>query len=80
EHPSTQGPERTKLDTYELRIIDGDEDLDREADVLIDEVDVFLAAGSAVVIPEFIETTFRMPFPLSWLRDVHISSKDVKLM
>ncbi|AIC13586.1 LexA family transcriptional regulator [Xylella fastidiosa] len=80
ENPSTQGPERTKLDACELRVVESDDDLDPETDVLIDEVDVLLAAGNGVVIPEFIETKFRMPFPLSWLRDVHISSKDMKLM
>lgn len=69
-----------KLDAYEVQAIDGDGDLDIEADVLIDEVDVILSAGNGLLIPEFIETKFRTPFPLPWFRSSHINPKDVKLM
>ncbi|ALR04355.1 helix-turn-helix transcriptional regulator [Xylella fastidiosa] len=80
ETPSKQDSNRTKLDACELRVIESDDELDPETDVLLDEIDVMLAAGNGILIPEFVETQFKMPFPISWLRDVHINSKDVKLM
>ncbi|AIC11139.1 S24 family peptidase [Xylella fastidiosa] len=76
-HPAGQ---HIKLDTYEFQAIDDGEELDPEANILVDEVDVMLSAGNGVLIPEFIETKFRMPFPLPWLRHAHINPKDVKLM
>lgn len=69
-----------KLDAYEVQAIDDDEELDTETHVVVDEVDVVLSAGSGILVPEFIETKSRMPFPLPWFRGSHINPKDVKLM
>ncbi len=80
ETPLRQESQHINLDTYEFQAIDDGEALDPEANVLVDEVDVMLSAGNGVLIPEFIETKFQMPFPLPWLRHAHINPKDVKLM
>ncbi|WP_236616641.1 XRE family transcriptional regulator [Xylella fastidiosa] len=69
-----------ELDTYEIQAIDDDEELDTDINVWVEEVDITLSAGSGVLIPEFIGTKRRMPFPLSWFRTSHIRPGDVKLM
>lgn len=72
---------REPIRAYEVRSYAGDEDvIDRDHEVLIDEVDVVVSGGPGNYVPEFIETKFRQPFQLYWFKEVGAKPENVKIM
>ncbi|HHW4685780.1 MAG TPA: S24 family peptidase [Xylella sp.] len=71
---------RAKIHTGEVRVVDGENDIDERTDVLLDEIDVILSCGVGNTVPEFVETKIRMPFQLSWFRKHGVKPENVKLM
>ena len=71
---------KKRIPAYEIKVIDGYDGIDPEAEVLVAEVDVVVSGGHGAVVPEFVETRYRMAYQLSWLRQVGANPRDVRLM
>ncbi len=71
---------KKRIHAYEIKVIDGSDGLDPETEVLVAEVDIVVSGGPGAVIPEFVETRYRMSYQLSWLRQVGANPRDVRLM
>lgn len=65
---------------YEIRAVDGDDGIDLDKEVMVAVVDVELSAGNGSQI-EYIETKYRLPYQIEWLRKVGVRDPDhVRLM
>lgn len=65
---------------YEIRAVDGQDGVDNGTEVMIAEVDVELGAGNGVSL-DFIETRYRLPYQVEWLRSVGVKKpEDARLM
>lgn len=65
---------------YEIRAVDGDDGIDADKEVMVAVVDVELSAGSGSQV-EFIETKYRLPYQIEWLRKMGVRDPDhVRLM
>lgn len=71
---------RVKVHAYDVRGVDALDGVDHSLDVMIEEVDVMLSGGPGNIVPEYVETRFRMPFQIEWLRKFGAKPEDVKLM
>jgi transcriptional regulator with XRE-family HTH domain len=71
---------KKRIPGYEIKAIDGSDGLDLDAEVLVAEVDVMVSGGHGAVVPEFVETRYRMSYQISWLRQVGANPNDVRLM
>ena len=70
----------TQVPGYEIRAVDGDDGIDGDREVMVAVVDAELSAGNGSAI-EFIETKYRLPYQIEWLRKVGVKSPDdVRLM
>lgn len=79
--PPAPPPQKHKpIRAYEIKAIDGSDGVDPEAEVLVAEVDVVVSGGHGAVVPEFVETRYRMAYQISWLRQVGANPRDVRLM
>jgi SOS-response transcriptional repressor LexA len=66
---------------FDIRGVDGVDGVDFAKEVMIPEVDAELGAGEGVPAIEFIETRYRLPYQLEWLRSVGVRKpEDVRLM
>lgn len=69
-----------RVRAYEVRGVDGHDGVDDNREVMVGEVDVELGAGDGVPL-EFVETRYRLPFQLEWLRSIGVrKDQDVRLM
>lgn len=65
---------------YEIRAVDGDDGIDADKEVMVAVVDVELSAGNGSQV-EFIETKYRLPYQIEWLRKMGVRDPDhVRLM
>lgn len=65
---------------YEIRGVDGSDGVDEDKEVMVAVVDVELSAGNGSSI-EFVETTYRLPYQIEWLRKAGVRDPgDVRLM
>ena len=68
------------LHAYEIRGVDGPDGVDPDREVMVPEVDVELGAGNGVSL-EFVETRYRLPYQIEWLRSVGVRRpEEVRLM
>lgn len=79
-YPWTPDGRKVKVHAYSVRGVDGPDGLDADTDVMVEEVDVLLSGGPGTQIPEFVETKFRMPFQIEWMRKWGAKPENVKLM
>jgi phage repressor protein C with HTH and peptisase S24 domain len=65
---------------FEVRGVEGEAGVDKAREVMVAVVDVELAAGEGQPI-EFVETRYRLPYQIEWLRSVGVRKPDdVRLM
>lgn len=62
----TEG-QRVKVHAYEIRGVDGDDGVDPERDVMIPVHDILVSGGPGTIIPEYVETKYRLPYQIDWL-------------
>lgn len=78
--PTPSGAREQGVRAYEIRAVDGKDGIDGEREVMVSVVDAELSAGNGSAI-EFIETKYRLPYQIEWLRKVGVKSPDdVRLM
>lgn len=69
-----------KVKAFEIRGVDGDDGLDGETDALVSVVTAELSAGDGQTV-EFVETKYRLPYQIEWLRSVGVRKpEDVHVM
>jgi len=73
------GP-RVRVHAYDIRGVDTSDAVEGDLEVMVDEVDVMLSGGPGNIVPEYVETRFRMPFQIEWLRKFSAKPENVKLM
>jgi phage repressor protein C with HTH and peptisase S24 domain len=73
-------PDKIRIPAHGTRLIEGYDGINPATDVMVSEVDVVLSAGNGTVVPEFIETTFQMPFQAYWFDRFRAKPENVKLM
>lgn len=71
---------KVKVHAYDVRGVDAQDAIDPETEAFVDEVDVQLSGGPGTIIPEYVETRYRMPFQIEWLRKFGAKPENVKLM
>ena len=65
---------------YEVRVVDGTDGVDHDREAMIAVVDVELSAGAGTVL-EFVETKYRLPYQIEWLRSAGVADPaEAKLM
>lgn len=71
---------RDRIAAYEVKAFEDGEDLDREREIQIAEVDIVVSGGHGAPMPEFVETSYRMAYQLSWFRAVNAKPENVRVM
>jgi phage repressor protein C with HTH and peptisase S24 domain len=70
----------SRFPAYAIRAVDGVDGVLDDKEVMVAVVDVELSAGSGSAV-EFIETKYRLPYQMEWLRKVGVKDPDhVRLM
>lgn len=78
--PWTPDGPRVRVHAYDIRGVDTGDGVEVDQEVMVDEVDVMLSGGPGNIVPEYVETRFRMPFQIEWLRKFGAKPENVKLM
>jgi phage repressor protein C with HTH and peptisase S24 domain len=74
------GKKPKQIKAYSIRAVDGHDGVDDGKEVMIPVVDVELGAGDGVAL-EFVETKYRLPYQIEWLRSIGIKDPEhVRLM
>jgi phage repressor protein C with HTH and peptisase S24 domain len=71
---------RVPVRAYDVRAVEGMDGFDPNTDAMVDEVDVLLSGGPGAVVPDYVETKFRMPFQISWFNRWGAKPENVKVM
>jgi len=71
---------RERVAAYEVKAFEDREELDSEREVQVAEVDVVVSGGHGAPMPEFVETSYRMAYQLSWFRAVNAKPENVRVM
>jgi phage repressor protein C with HTH and peptisase S24 domain len=71
---------RVPVRAYEVRAVEGEEGVEPGMEAMVEEVDVLLSGGPGTVIPDFVETKYRMPFQINWFNRFQAKPENVKLM
>lgn len=75
-HAGTPGT----IPAYAVKAFEHGDELDGDREVLVAVVDVVVSGGHGSPAPEFVETSFRMAYQLSWFHQVRAKPEDVKVM
>ncbi|WP_218569412.1 XRE family transcriptional regulator [Pseudomonas sp. Hp2] len=59
--------ERIRVHAYQIRAVDGEDGLDPATDVSIPVYDIEVSGGPGTIIPEYVETRYRLPYQIDWL-------------
>lgn len=68
------------LHAYAVEATDGDEGFDPSQEAWVPNVEIRISAGKGVVIPEFVETSYRQRYRLSWFREKRANPENVRTM
>lgn len=68
---------RVTVHAYKIRATEGEDGADPETDVMVPVYDIEVAGGPGAVLPEFVETKYRLPFQTAWLNDWDASEEDI---
>lgn len=74
-----EGQRSVEGDAVRISLVD-EEDLDPMHERTVSEVDVLLSAGPGNSVPEFVETTRKIPFQMDWFYKWNAHPDDVRLM
>ena len=66
-----------KVHAYEIRGVDGEDGIDPATDVMIPVYDIVVSAGNGVIVPEFVETKYRLPYQMDWLNKWDAKPEDI---
>lgn len=62
----TEG-QRVKVHAYEIKGVDGEDGIDPTQEVMIPVHDIMVSGGPGTIIPEYVETKYRLPYQIDWL-------------
>lgn len=68
-----------RVHAYEVRGADGGDGLDHATDVEIPVYDIDVSGGPGAVVPEYVETRYKLPFQIEWLRKSHAKPEDIRI-
>ncbi|AIC11255.1 peptidase S24 [Xylella fastidiosa subsp. sandyi Ann-1] len=71
------GAERVGIDVRRIRAVDGEEGTDPETDVMIPVYDLEVSGGPGCTVPEYVETRYKLPFQINWLRTWDAKPNDI---
>lgn len=69
--------QRVKVHAYEIRAVDGEDGADPETDAMIPVHDIEVSGGPGAIIPEFVETKYRLPYQIDWLNKWKAKPEDI---
>ena len=72
-----QEPRRVKVKAFQIRAVDGDDGADPATDAMIPVYDIEVSAGSGSIIPDFVETKYRLPYQIDWLNKWDAKPEDI---
>lgn len=76
--PPAPAAQRTvKVHAYEIRGVDGEDGVDPATDAMISIYDIEVSAGAGAIVPEFVETRYRLPYQIDWLRRWDAAPEDI---
>ncbi|WP_460821529.1 LexA family transcriptional regulator [Lysobacter olei] len=78
-YPWEPDGERVKVHAYEVRGVDGEDGVDAEREVMIAVSDIEVSGGPGVIVPEYVETKYRLPFQIEWLRQFGAKPEQVRI-
>lgn len=64
---------------YEIRGVDGEDGTDDATDRMVTVYDIEVSGGPGVIVPEYVETKYRLPFQVDWLRKWGAKPEDIKV-
>ncbi|MFC4729500.1 S24 family peptidase [Coralloluteibacterium thermophilus] len=68
---------RVKVAAYEIRAVDGEDGIDPDRDAMVPVYDILVSGGQGVIIPEFVETKYRLPYQIDWLNRWNAKPEDI---
>jgi phage repressor protein C with HTH and peptisase S24 domain len=71
--------QRVRVHAYEIRGVDGEDGTDPATDNMVMVYDIEVSGGPGVIIPEFVETKYRLPFQIEWLRKWDAKPEDIRV-
>lgn len=77
-YPWEPDGQRVTVRAYDVRGVDGEDGLDPETDILVPVYDIEVGAGG-VILPEYVETKYRLPFQIEWLRQFGARPEQIKI-
>lgn len=69
--------ERVPVHAYSIRAVDGQDGVDPETDVLIPVYDIEVSGGPGLIIPEYVETKYHLPYQIDWLNRMNAKPEDI---
>lgn len=66
-----------KVHAYGIRGIDGEDGLDEDREVMLPVYDIEVSGGPGVVVPDFVETRYRLSYQMDWLNRWDAKPKDI---
>lgn len=68
------------IPAFEVRAIEGQDEIDPESEISIAEVDIMVSGGPGAWMPEYAETRYRMVYQRSWFEQVGAKPENVRTM
>lgn len=68
---------RVKVHAYGIRAVDGEDGIDPNQEVMIPVHDILVSGGPGVIIPEYVETKYRLPYQVDWLNRWGAKPEDI---
>jgi len=70
---------KVKVHAYAVRELANEADVDPNEGVLIPVSDMDVSGGPGQLIPEFVETRYKLHFSRSWLNQMHAKAEDIRI-
>lgn len=68
---------RVKVHAYEIKAVDGEDGIDPSREVMIPVHDIEVSGGPGVIIPEYVETRYKLPYQIDWLNRMGAQPEDI---
>lgn len=76
-YPYDPNEKSVKVYASQIKAIDGEDGIDPDLDVMIPVYDIIVSGGPGMVVPEFIETRYKLAYQIEWLRRWGAKPEDI---
>lgn len=65
------------VNAYEIRGVDGSDGVNPTTEVMIPVYDIEVSGGPGLVVPEYVETKYKLPYQIEWLKRMDARPEDI---